>query len=262
MLRTFAALVEYDGSQFRGWQVQTDGIETVQLAVELSIGQVADEPVRVHCAGRTDTGVHATGQVIHFQTHKERDSYAWLRGINSNLPKTISMPWIKEVDNEFHARFSAVSRQYRYIYYLRRISPAILKSYVTWEYRNLDVFRMQKAAQYLIGKNNFNAFRSVACQAKSPIRTIEYIDIEQHREFVYFDIKADGFLHHMVRNIAGVLASIGCDEKSIFWAKEILESEDRAQGGVTAPPNGLYLTKVNYPQEFKLPDTQTLPSFW
>jgi len=261
MLSTFAALVEYDGSQFRGWQVQND-VETVQQAVELAIGRVADETIRVHCAGRTDKGVHATGQVIHFQTHKQRDSYAWLRGINSNLPKTVSMPWIKEVDNDFHARFSAMARQYRYIFYLRRISPAILKSYVTWEYRNLDVFRMRKAAQYLVGKHNFNAYRSVTCQAKSPIRTIEYINIEQNREFVYFDIKADGFLHHMVRNIAGVLASISCDEQSIFWAKEILESEDRTQGGVTAPANGLYLTKVDYPNEFKLPDTLTLPSFW
>ena len=261
MLRTYAALVEYDGSQFKGWQLQNT-VATVQQAVEAAISKVADEQTRVHCAGRTDTGVHATGQVIHFQTHRERDGYSWLRGINSNLPKSVSMPWIKEVDNDFHARFSAISRQYRYIYYLRRISPAILKSYVTWEYRNLDIFRMRKAAQYLIGKHNFNAYRSVACQAKSPIRTIEFIEVQQQREFVYFDIKADGFLHHMVRNIAGVLAAIGCDEKSIFWANEILESEDRSQGGVTAPPNGLYLTNVNYPDEFKLPDTAILPSFW
>ena len=261
MLKTFAALIEFDGSRFRGWQVQ-NGVETVQQAVESAIGMVADESVRVHCAGRTDTGVHATGQVIHFQTHKERDLYSWLRGVNSNLPKSVSMPWIKQVDDEFHARFSAQSRQYRYIYYLRRISPAILKSYVTWEYRNLDVYRMQKAAQYLLGEQNFNAYRSVACQAKSPIRTIEYINIQQNREFVYFDIKANGFLHHMVRNIAGVLASIGCDEKSIFWAKEILESEDRRQGGVTAPPNGLYLTKVDYPEKYNIPEDVTLPSFW
>ena len=261
MLRTYAALIEYDGSQFKGWQLQNT-VATVQQAVEAAISKVADQQTRVHCAGRTDTGVHATGQVIHFQTHRERDGYSWLRGINSNLPKSVSMPWIKEVDNDFHARFSAISRQYRYIYYLRRISPAILKSYVTWEYRNLDIFRMRKAAHYLIGKHNFNAYRSVACQAKSPIRTIEFIEVQQQREFVYFDIKADGFLHHMVRNIAGVLAAIGCDEKSIFWANEILQSEDRGQGGVTAPPNGLYLTKVNYPDEFKLPDTATLPSFW
>ncbi len=261
MLKTYAALVEYDGSQFRGWQLQK-GVETVQQAVESAISKVADEPSRVHCAGRTDTGVHATGQVIHFQTNKQRDGYSWLRGINSNLPKSVSMPWIKEVDNDFHARFSAVSRQYRYIFYLRRISPAILKNYVTWEYRNLDIFRMRKAAQYLIGTHDFNAYRAVACQAKSPVRTVEYIDIHQQREFIYFDIKADGFLQHMVRNIAGVLAAIGCDEKSIFWAKEILESKDRTQGGVTASPNGLYLTKVNYADEFNIPDTLTLPSFW
>ena len=261
MPKTYAALIEYDGSQFRGWQVQKN-VETVQQAVETAIGKVADESVRIHCAGRTDAGVHATGQVIHFQTTKQRDLHSWLRGVNSNLPKSVSMPWIKQVENEFHARFSAVSREYRYIFYLRRISPAILKSYLTWEYRNLDIFRMRKAAQYLLGEHDFNAYRSVHCQAKSSVRTIEYINIEQKREFVYFDIKANGFLHHMVRNIAGVLASIGCDEKSIFWAQEILESKDRRQGGVTAPANGLYLTKVNYPDVFKIPETTTMPSFW
>lgn len=261
MSQTYAAQVEYDGSQFKGWQIQK-GVETVQQAVENAIGSVADETVRIHCAGRTDAGVHATGQVIHFQTCKQRDLYSWLRGINSNLPRTISIPWIKQVDDEFHARFSAISREYRYIYYLRRISPAILKSYLTWEYRNLDLFRMRKAARYLLGQHDFTGYRSVACQAKSPVRTIEYLKIEQQREFVYFDIKADGFLHHMVRNIAGVLASIGCDEKSIFWTKEILESKDRRKGGVTAPPNGLYLTKVNYPDVYNIPKPTSLPRFW
>lgn len=261
MTRTFAAQVEYDGSQFRGWQLQK-GVMTVQQAVEEAIARVADEPLRIHCAGRTDTGVHATGQIIHFKTGKQRDDYSWLRGVNSNLPRSVSIPWIKQVDDEFHARFSAVARQYRYIFYLRRISPAILKSYLTWEYRQLDVFRMKKAASYLVGEHDFNAYRSVACQARSPVRTVESLSLNQDGEFIYFDIKANGFLHHMVRNIAGVLASIGCHEQSIFWAREILESRDRAMGGVTAPPNGLYLTNVYYPDKFKIPENTTLPSFW
>ncbi|MDH5693777.1 MAG: tRNA pseudouridine(38-40) synthase TruA, partial [Gammaproteobacteria bacterium] len=205
-----ALVVEYDGSRFFGWQLQKESDNTVQFAVEQALARVADHPVRVHCAGRTDTGVHATGQVIHFDTQAERDSIAWVRGTNVNLPDTVVIRAAKQVDSEFHARFSAQRRRYRFVIFNRDVRPTFLAYRTTWFYRPLDESRMQQAADALMGKHDFTSYRAVACQAKSPVRTIHELTITRQNHYVFIDVEADGFLHHMVRNLAGVLMAIGC----------------------------------------------------
>jgi tRNA pseudouridine38-40 synthase len=247
-----AALIEYDGSPFNGWQLQNNG-RSIQGCVEAALSKVADEPIRVTVAGRTDAGVHAAGQVIHFDTNVHRTNHAWVRGAVSNLPTEVALLWAGEVDAEFHARFSATGRHYDYVILNRAIRPTYLARRVTHEYRALDVARMQQAAQYLVGTHDFNAFRSVECQAKTSVRELRALTIERHGEFVRLRAYANAFLHHMVRNIAGVLLAIGAGEREPVWAGEVLESRDRTRGGVTAPPDGLYLTEVEYPRQFGIP---------
>ena len=244
--------IEYDGSHFVGWQSQREG-ETVQQNVERALSKVANHPVKIFCAGRTDTGVHANEQVIHFETSAYRKHYSWIFGCNTNLPKSISSLWAVDVPESFHARFSAIQRSYRYTILNRKIRPSILNNYVSFVSQPLDDLRMQQAAQNLLGKHDFTSYRTVACQAKSPVRTLYKLEVTREGEFIHLDLQADGFLHHMVRNIAGVLIKIGAGEAGVEWSREVLEHKNRCLGGVTASSKGLYLKKISYPDEFNLP---------
>lgn len=253
--------VEYDGSAFCGWQFQ-DHSPSVQGAVEQALSKVANEPVRVFCAGRTDTGVHATEQVIHFDTSAERPMRSWVFGANANLPKEVAILWATPVSDEFHARFSAQRRSYRYVICNRPVRPTFLAWRTTWEYRPLDVERMAAAGRFLIGEHDFTSYRAQGCQAKSPVRTVYRLDVTRSNELIFIDIEANAFLHHMVRNIAGVLMAIGAGERPVEWAREVLEHRDRALGGVTAMPSGLYLTGVQYPLQFELPRALESSLIW
>jgi len=246
------AIIEYDGSAFSGWQRQTNA-RSVQQCVEEAISKVADHPVAVTVAGRTDAGVHACAQVVHFDTEAERSTYAWVRGTNSNLPDDVALLWAGDVDSGFHARFSAVEREYRYVILNRPVRPTYLARHVTHEHRPLEVERMRSATRFLIGKHDFSAFRAAECQAKSPVRELRALDISRQGEFVTITARANAFLHHMVRNLSGVLMDIGCGERVPEWAGEVLAARDRKLGSITAPPDGLYLTAVEYPEGFHVP---------
>lgn len=253
--------IEYDGRPFCGWQYQENS-PSVQAALEQALSNVATQPIRVICAGRTDTGVHAAEQVVHFDTDVQRDDKAWVLGSNVNLPPSVRVLWVSNVSDSFHARFSAIRRRYRYVIFNRAVRPAILAGRVAFDYRPLDASRMQEAAQYLLGEHDFNAYRAVACQAKSPIRTIYRLDVTRQDELILIDIEANAFLHHMVRNIAGVLMTIGAGEQAPLWARQVLEGRDRTLGGVTGPPEGLYLMEVMYPDEFGLPQLPPSSALW
>jgi len=261
MAMRIALGIEYDGSRFCGWQLQ-DGVRTVQGEVETALARVADRPVRVITAGRTDTGVHASGQVVHFDTDVPRSDSSWSRGTTRYLPDDVAVLWARRVSDDFHARFAAIERRYRYIILNRKVRPTYLHGRVSWDYRPLDVERMQLAAQALLGRHDFNAYRAVACQAKSSERELRELSVRRQGNFVIIDARADGFLHHMVRNLVGVLSAIGSGERPVGWSREVLESRDRTRGGVTAPPDGLYLTGVVYPDHFSIPlHDMTMPLF-
>jgi tRNA pseudouridine38-40 synthase len=246
--------IEYDGSAFHGWQRQDhDAVLTVQACVEEALSAVANHPVHVICAGRTDAGVHALGQVIHFDTESSRSEHAWIFGANSNLTHDICIVWSKVIDDSFHARFSAKTRKYRYIIYNFPVRSALGRHHVTWYHRQLDEKRMDLAAKHLIGEHDFSSFRGVGCQSKTPMREIFTISVQRQNDFVILDVKANSFLHHMVRNIAGVLLEIGEGKRDPSWVKDLLQQRDRTKAGVTAPANGLYLTAVEYPKKYQLP---------
>ncbi|NNF96094.1 MAG: tRNA pseudouridine(38-40) synthase TruA [Halobacteria archaeon] len=253
--------IEYDGRPFCGWQYQ-DHSPSVQAALEQALSSIAAQPIRVICAGRTDTGVHAAEQVVHFDTEVMRDDKAWVRGTNVNLPASVRVLWARNVGDSFHARFCAVRRRYRYVIFNRDVRPAFLAGRVAFDYRPLDEARMQEAAQCLLGEHDFNAYRAVACQAKSPIRTVYRLDVTRRDELILIDIEANAFLHHMVRNIAGVLMTIGAGEQEPVWARQVLQRRDRCLGGVTGPPDGLYLMEVVYPDEFGLPQLPPSSALW
>lgn len=252
--------LEYDGSQFCGWQSQR-GVRTVQDSLECALSTVADHAVKTICAGRTDTGVHALEQVIHFETQAERAMRSWVLGANAKLPPDISVQWARPMSDDFHARFSARSRRYRYVILDHWVRPAVLRSKVTWEHQALDVSAMQAGAEHLLGEHDFSTFRALACQASSPIRTVYDIAVARQGAYIYIDVHANAFLHHMVRNIVGVLTAVGKGEQSPKWVRELLGRRDRTQGGVTAPPDGLYLVKVHYEAGYGLPGAVSLPSY-
>lgn len=249
----YACGVEYDGHGFLGFQTQIQE-PTIQNSLEKAIAKVANHNVRLTCSGRTDTGVSATAQVIHFDSEEIRTEYQWIMGINTNLPKGISLIWVKNVAIDFHARFSAVQRSYQYTIVNRWIRPAINRHSVTWERSPLNADDMNIAAQYLLGKHDFNAFRSSACQSKTSIKTINNISVKREGNKVILDVAASGFLHHMIRNIIGTLLPIGRGEKRIDSMFTILESRDRTKAGVTAAPNGLSFNTVKYPAKYNLPE--------
>ena len=259
-MKRIALGIEYNGSLFNGYQLQSAGTRTVQGELERALSKVANEPVRLTCAGRTDTGVHATGQVVHFDTTVQRQLKAWMLGGNTNLPRDISIHWVRQVSDEFSARFSAVSRSYRYILFNRKVRSAVFQHNVSWSFEALDATLMNEAAQLLIGEHDFSAFRSSQCQAKHAVREMQVISVKREADYVILDIRANAFLHHMVRNIMGTLMVIGRGEQPVSWMQEVLQSQDRRKAGMTAQAAGLYLIDVEYPAEHGLPDSGWLPN--
>ncbi len=244
--------ISYQGTAYHGWQTQ-EGLSTIQSYLENAIGKVADHPVALTCAGRTDKGVHALGQVVHFDTHAKRDNRAWVLGCNSYLPADIRVDWEREVLDTFHARFSATARRYHYIIYNEPLISALWNKHSTHYSYSLNKTHMQIAADYLIGEHDFSSFRAASCQSNTAIRNIHHLKIIRQQHNVIIDIKANAFLHHMVRNIAGLLMLIGSGKREPHWAWEVLCAKDRRKAAVTAKPNGLYLSEVLYPENFFIP---------
>lgn len=244
--------IEYDGTAYNGWQRQRTGIG-VQLRVEEALSKIADEEIAVVCAGRTDTGVHASGQVAHFDTTSERSSRNWLLGANNTLPDDISVIWSQPVDDGFHARFSATGRCYEFLILNRFERSSLYRHRAWWVHEPLDADRMHRAAQVLLGKHDFSAFRAAGCQASTPVRTITSISVTRDKDWVLLRISANAFLQHMVRNLTGTLVAIGRGDRQEKWIEEILAGQDRKQAGAAAPPHGLTFVKVDYPPEFDLP---------
>lgn len=244
--------LEYDGSGFCGWQTQPSGC-SVQDALERALEQIAGSPVATTCAGRTDAGVHALAQVVHFDTAAERPDTAWVRGANALLPPGVSVLWAQRVDPAFHARFDAEARRYRYILLARGERPGLLHGRVGWWHGPLDVEAMREAAAALVGEHDFSAFRAAECQAKSPVRTLTNLDVRSEGPFIAFDLRADAFLQHMVRNIVGSLVYVGAGRQPPGWIRALLQGRDRRLGAPTFAPDGLYLTGVEYSSIAALP---------
>ena len=257
--RRVAISVEYDGSGYRGWQTQAHDTQVVQTKIEQALSKIAAEPISVTCAGRTDSGVHASSQVCHFDTFAIRDPYNWVMGVNSQLPGDISVAWALEVDPSFHARFGALSRQYVYLIKYSLSRSALLKNVVTLTHQRLDPQLMAVAARSLIGTYDFNAFRSAQCQAKMSVRSVTRLSVHYHDQLIAVHAEANGFLQHMVRNIVGVLMAIGAKEQPTSWVKHVLASKDRTKGGVTAPSHGLYFLGPTYCDSYNLPNTVRIP---
>jgi tRNA pseudouridine38-40 synthase len=250
-----ALALEYDGSRFLGWQTQPGG-GTVQDALQAALAAISGHPVAVTCAGRTDRGVHARAQVVHFDTESQRPLGAWVRGVNALLPESIAVQWARPVAAEFHARYAAFSRTYRYVLVNRPVRPALAARYAGWFHLPLDVAAMREAARHLAGEHDFSAFRSAECQAKSPLRTLHAIEIDQRGERIDFVLRANAFLHHMVRNIVGTLVYVGKGKHPAAWVGEVLESRDRARCAPTFAAEGLYLEEVRYEPRWELPLAQ------
>lgn len=252
--------IEYDGTHYYGWQRQRD-VKSVQQALETALSKIANHPVEVQCAGRTDAGVHGTGQVVHFDTTAERQMAGWTMGCNANLPKDIAVRWANVVSDEFHARFSATARRYRYVIYNHAYRPGILSSGVSHYHGELGVEKMQQAGQYLLGENDFTSFRAVHCQSRSPWRNVMHLNVTRHGNYVVIDIKANAFVHHMVRNITGSLIAVGRGEQPPEWIAWLLAQKNRTLAAATAKAEGLYLVSVDYPSHFGLPTMPIGPLF-
>ena len=237
--------IEYDGAAVYGWQRQRE-VPSVQEHLEKALSTVANEPIEVQCAGRTDAGVHATGQVVHFNCDAPRSERAWTLGVNANLPNSVAVTWAKNVADDFHARFSATHRRYRYVIHNAKMRPAILSSGVTHIHRELDEKKMHLAAQALLGEQDFTSFRAALCQSKTPFRNVTNVGVYRQGRYVIIDIRANAFLHHMVRNIVGTLLEVGRGERDISWVQDVLDSKDRRKAGPTAEPQGLYFVKAFY----------------
>ena len=244
--------VEYDGSRYHGWQTQPTAAN-VQSLVEQALSGIAAQPVAVICAGRTDAGVHAAGQVVHFDSAARRPASAWLLGANSELPPDISLRWVVDVPEHFHARFSAVSRCYRYWILNRRVRSALAAGRAWSVHRPLDEQAMQAAATLLLGEHDFSSFRAAECQAHSPVRRVTEATVSRQGDWLCVQMRANAFLHHMVRNVVGLLVAVGRGERPPGHAAALLQARDRRLGEATAPAHGLYLWQVEYPPQFGLP---------
>lgn len=244
--------IEYDGSHFHGWQAQPE-LQTVQGTLECALAAIAGEPVTVVAAGRTDTGVHALEQVAHFDTNVSRPLQAWVRGVNSHLSSTVAVHWAVPVEAEFHARFSAISRSYRYVLFNHPVRPALHSGRVGWYHRTLDVDKMSAATRYLIGEHDFSSFRSAECQAKSPVKTLHEATVQRYGDYILFDFRAGGFLHHMVRNIVGALLWVGYGKEPSEGLVALLAARDRTLAAPTFAPDGLYFVGAEYEERWQLP---------
>ena len=258
--KRFVAGVEYDGNGFRGYQSQSHAL-SVQDSIEAALSKVANAPIRTLCAGRTDAGVHAYGQIIHFDTSVERSAREWLRGVNSNLPKTVCFHWVCPIDNNFHARACAIRRHYRYVILNSPVASPIMHGYSARVSEPLDEKAMHSSAQCLIGSYDFSSFRSAGCNAKSPVKKMKHINVHRKGCFIYIDVCANAFLQHMVRSIVGTLVAVGNKEREQGWVKEVLECRDRRQGGITMPGSGLYLVAIEYDKQYSLPNEMRIPQF-
>ncbi|MGX5202205.1 tRNA pseudouridine(38-40) synthase TruA [Aliikangiella sp. IMCC44632] len=244
--------VEYTGTAYCGWQRQSHS-PSVQQCVEEVLSQIANEPIQVYCAGRTDSRVHATGQVIHFHCSNPRPLKAWNLGANTLLPSDIAIRWAKSVPEAFHARHSATARRYRYIIQNTPYRSATLATKVTWHNQSLNESLMHQAAQALLGEQSFASFQAASCQSKTPNRCVTQVSVKRQGEFVIVDIQANAFLHHMVRNIVGCLITIGEGKNPVTFVAEVLAKADRTQAPMTAKPDGLYLVNVSYPETYEIP---------
>ncbi|MES1954769.1 tRNA pseudouridine(38-40) synthase TruA [Salinisphaera hydrothermalis] len=257
----WAACIEYDGSAYSGWQSQPHA-PSVQDSLEAALSKVADEPIRTVCSGRTDSGVHAQGQIVHFDTRAERRDRSWLLGTNRWLADDIAPQWFVRVPETFHARFNAVARDYRYWIIDRDAPSALWRNRVWHVHKRLDHDAMHRAAQTLVGRHDFSAFRAAGCQAKSPVRNMHHVTVTRLGDWVRIDVRANAFLHHMVRNIAGTLAVIGRGEADPGWIGELLDQRDRRRAGMTAPAAGLSLRRVHYPEDIQLPQPPLDDAGW
>lgn len=257
-----ALILHYDGSAFYGWQVQPKGIPTVQAALEHALAKIAQHPVATIVAGRTDTGVHATGQVVHFETLAQRPLSAWVRGVNAHLPNGIAVQSAHEVAPEFSARFDAYRRAYRYVLCNEAVRPVLLAGKVGWAFRELDVAAMQQAALCLVGEHDFSSFRAAECQAKSPIKTMYAVKVSRQGSMICFDFEANAFLHHMIRNLVGALVYVGYGKMTPAQFHHLLLQKNRTQAPPTFMPDGLYLTQVHYPEHFAVPVAQVPSWLW
>jgi tRNA pseudouridine38-40 synthase len=253
--------VEYLGTNYCGWQSQ-DHCLSVQECVQKALSSIANETIAVRCAGRTDTAVHAIGQVVHFETNAQRPDSAWIEGANTQLPHDIRIVWSRKVAEDFNARFSAVARQYRYVIFNRSVHSAVLTKRATWVRESLDVNAMNQAAQSLVGEKDFTSFRALACQASNAIRHLSSISVTRNGDFVFVDIQANAFLHHMVRNIVGSLLKIGKGHKKTDWIETLLLLKDRSKAGMTAPADGLYFVNAFYPDEYQIPRNELTELLW
>ncbi|WP_192485275.1 MULTISPECIES: tRNA pseudouridine(38-40) synthase TruA [Cysteiniphilum] len=258
MLRHYALVLEYAGTNYCGWQRQNHS-DSVQERLEKALSIIANEPIEVVCAGRTDTGVHAMAQVINFSTSAIRQEKAWVLGVNAHLPNDINVFAVYEVDERFSARFSALYRRYQYVIYQNKTSSALWHERVTWVNQSLDISKMNAACTYLLGEQDFGSFRSSQCQSVSAKRNIHHAYFIKHGQFIIFDIQGNAFLHHMVRNIVGSMLEVGLGKKSPDWINALIGVKDRTQAGVTAPPQGLYLIEVGYPRALDVIACQEVP---
>ncbi|QKI88855.1 tRNA pseudouridine(38-40) synthase TruA [Thiomicrorhabdus xiamenensis] len=253
--------IEYQGGAYCGYQRQKH-CPSVQENLENALSSIAAEGVELHCAGRTDTGVHAIGQVVHFETRSERPEKAWVQGTNTQLPADIRVVWAKPMGEDFHARFSAVARQYRYVIFNRRVHSAVLAGRVTHEPYELDESRMHQAAQALLGEQDFSSFRAAACQASHAMREVQRVSVKRCGDFILIDIQANAFLHHMVRNIVGSLIEVGKGHQPIQWLADLLALQDRTQAAPTAPAEGLYFVNAIYPEGLGVPQAPLDQVLW
>jgi tRNA pseudouridine38-40 synthase len=257
-LKRIALGLQYDGAPWHGWQTQLSR-DTVQDRLEAALRRFTTEEINTVCAGRTDSGVHALEQVVHFDTEAERDQFSWVRGVNSFLPPSIAVRWACEAAggaDGFHARFSATARTYQYLLYNHPVRSPLLTGRAGWVFRPLDVEAMQLAATALVGQHDFSAFRAIECQARTPVRTMHALQVRRDGNMVVFTIKANAFLHHMVRNIVGSLIYVGMGRKPPAWLREVLEGADRSVAAPTFMPDGLYLAKIDYDDRWRLPQQQ------